>query len=62
MASVLALLSEEATNNNFIVFGLIDRDSNPRSTTLKVSTLIITTLMQIYLEEISKFIILTIYK
>ena len=33
------MLSEEASNTNFIVFGLIERGSNPQSITHEVSTL-----------------------
>jgi hypothetical protein len=40
------MFNGEATNINFIVFGLSDRDKNPRSTTLEASTLIITAPMQ----------------
>jgi hypothetical protein len=36
------MLSKEATNTNFIVFGLTQPDSNPRSATLQASTLTIT--------------------
>ena len=60
------VLSEEATNTNFIVFGLI-RSSNPRSTTLDASTLTIIPSMrslyywrlhgkEIYISRILKFI------
>jgi hypothetical protein len=41
------MLSEKATNTNFIVFDLThDLDLNPRSTALEASTLTITPLMQ----------------
>ena len=36
------MLSGDATNTNFIVFGLTDRGLNPRSTALEASTLTIT--------------------
>ena len=41
------MLSGEATNTNFIVFGLIRSGLNPGSTALEVSTLIITPLMMV---------------
>ena len=40
------MLSGEATNTNFIVFGLTRQGSNPRSTILETSTLIIMPRMQ----------------
>ena len=48
------MLSEEATNINFIVFGLPDQDSNPRSTALEESTLTITPIFQLKLHNDTK--------
>jgi hypothetical protein len=45
------VLSREATNTNFIVFGLPDQDSNPRSTALEESMLTITPIFQLKLHN-----------
>ena len=43
------MVSGEATNTNFIAFGLPDQDSNPRSTALEGSMLTITPIFQLKL-------------
>jgi hypothetical protein len=48
------VLSGEATNTNFIVFGLPDWDSNPRSAALEGSTLTITQIFQLKLNNDTK--------
>ena len=48
------MLSGEATNTNFIVFGLARSANEPRSTTLEVSTLTITSPMQLFFLEYNR--------